>query len=215
MHELNYKSDTCELKNRVPFGTEKRSAQINNAHPPETVASVVHDTQRWIDAVVVNLNLCPFAKRELDRGSVRFVVCEGDEEALLHSLQAELELLESDAEIETTLIIHPNALTDFPEYNDFLSLAEGLLRELGFDGVVQIASFHPDYQFAETSFNDAENYSNRSPYPMLHLLRESSVSRAVESHPNIDAVPENNIATLQALGSPALQELLKGISGGN
>lgn len=162
----------------------------------------------------MGLNLCPFARKEVERESIRFVVSDGDEEALLAVLKAELRQLEQDAAIETTLLIHPTTLLNFLDYNEFLSVTENLLSELNLDGVIQIASFHPDYQFAHTDFEDPENYSNRSPYPMLHLLRESSVSRAVDSHPDIDRVPENNVARLNDLGTAGLRELMKEIADG-
>lgn len=174
----------------------------------------IERTQRWIDAVVVGLNLCPFARKEVERESIRFVVADDNDEgeALLAVLRAELNRMERDVAIETTLIIHPFTLLNFLDYNEFLGVAEDLLSELDLEGVIQIASFHPDYQFAHTAYDDPENYSNRSPYPMLHLLRESSVSRAVDQHPDIQSVPENNVSTLRALGVGRLRKLIKEFS---
>lgn len=157
---------------------------------------------------MVRYNLCPFAKRELDKGSVRFFLCDvKDEGLLLHALAAELQRLEHHGEIETTFIVHPNVLGEFYEFNDFLGRCELLLKELELEGIYQIASFHPQYQFAGTDPDDAENYSNRSPYPMLHLLREESVEHAVAGHPDIDSVPVTNINTLNSLGKEALEKL--------
>lgn len=162
--------------------------------------------QKWIERFVVDLNLCPFARREVERDSIRYVVSAADdEEGLLQELRRELELLERDADVETTFLIHPQLLGDFYDFNDFLADCDRLLIDMGLDGIYQVASFHPDYQFAGTRPGDPENYSNRSPYPMLHLLREDSVARAVSGHPDIDSVPTRNIEVLNALGREALR----------
>lgn len=167
---------------------------------------IIETTRRWIDRFVVELNLCPFARRELERNRVRFAVSRAtDPEALAAALQRELERLAGDGGIETTLLIHPAALTDFFHYNQFLDVCEVMLRRLGLEGELQIASFHPRYQFAGTDPDDPENYSNRSPYPMLHLLREASVARAVDNHPDVEDIPESNMDTLRALGRECLQ----------
>lgn len=164
--------------------------------------------QRWVERVVVNLNLCPFARRELDRGSVRFSLSEAaNTRELINDLTCELNLLQHEPAIETSLLVHPRVLQDFYDFNEFLGDCDRLLRELEFEGVFQIASFHPEYQFAGTDPEDAENYSNRSPYPVLHILREESVARAVETHPDIEAVPATNIALLQHMGAEQLKAL--------
>ena len=164
----------------------------------------------WVDTMVVGLNLCPFAKRELVKNRVRFVATEAtNEEQLLTALYAELELLNADDSVETTLLVHPHVLTDFMDYNDFLDLADALIEDMDLAGVIQIASFHPDYQFGGTLFDDAENYTNRAPYPLLHLLREASLERAIESHPDVSAIPERNIALMNSMGEQKLQALLK------
>ncbi|MFK8041436.1 DUF1415 domain-containing protein [Congregibacter sp.] len=166
--------------------------------------------RRWIDSLVVRYNLCPFAKRELDRDSVAFTLSDaGDEEALLSTLAQELKRLEDCPEIETAFIVHPKVLSDFYDFNDFLGRGDALLKRMKLEGIYQIASFHPHYQFAGTELDDAENYSNRSPYPMLHLLREESVERAVAGHPDIASVPNDNIRTLNHLGRERLQSLLQ------
>ena len=149
----------------------------------------------------MGLNLCPFAKRELVKNRVRFSVTKAvTEEQLLVDLQAELELLNSDEAVETTLLIHPKVLQDFYNYNQFLSHADSLLAQMGLNGVYQIASFHPDYQFGGTEPDDVENYTNRSPYPMLHLIREENLERAIANFPESDRIPERNIALLKSLG---------------
>lgn len=159
--------------------------------------------------MVVGLGLCPFAQRELLNDRVRFVTTEAkDEEQLLIALEAELELLNNDPSIETTLLIHPQVLEDFFIYNEFLNLAEGLLRQMNLEGIYQVASFHPDYQFGGTDPADAENYTNRSPFPLLHIIREASLERAIAGNPDIDQVPAHNIKLMNDLGANRLKALL-------
>ncbi len=159
----------------------------------------------------MGLNLCPFAKRELRAGRVRFMVSDATEEAqLLQALHAELQRLVDDSAIETSLLIHPKVLTDFDDYNQFLDLADGLLVQMGLDGVFQIASFHPQYQFEGTEFEDVENYTNRSPYPLLHLLREESLSQAIDDYPDVDGIPKRNIGRLERLGHDKVVALVRG-----
>lgn len=175
--------------------------------------SVTRATVNWVERVVVALNLCPFAKVPLANGAVRYCVAQAaGVEALLQMLIDELRYLDEHPDTETTLLIHPYVLSDFHDYNVFLALADDLLVELDREGVYQVASFHPGYQFAGTSAEDAENYSNRSPYPMLHLLREDSVEEAVEAHPDSHRIPERNVELLSGLGSAALAELLSACS---
>lgn len=170
---------------------------------------IIKSVAHWVDSVVVDLNLCPFAKRELINNRVRFAVTDAEsEEQLLVALQAELELLDIDASVETSLLIHPNLLEDFGDYNQFLNLIDGLLIEMQFDGVFQVASFHPKYQFAGTDPDDAENFTNRSPYPLVHILREDSLERAIAVHPDIDQVPARNIELMNRLGTKKLESLL-------
>ena len=171
---------------------------------------VMAAVRQWVDTVVVGLNLCPFAKRELDKERARFVVSDATKEHdLLVDLEAELELLEKDASIETTLLVHPRVLETFSEYNQFLNLAEGLLQQMQLDGVYQIASFHPDYQFGGTEPDDAENYTNRSPYPVLHLLREESLDRVLESTEYAEQIPIRNVRLMNSMGPAELSALLK------
>ena len=159
---------------------------------------------------MVGLNLCPFAKRELVKNRVRFSVTEAvTEEQLLVDLQTELEFLNSDEAIETTLLIHPRVLQEFYNYNQFLSYADSLLAQMGLNGVYQIASFHPDYQFSGTEPEDVENYTNRSPYPMLHMIREESLDRGIANYPDLDQIPERNIELLNSLGRDKMHALLQ------
>ena len=163
----------------------------------------IADTERWLQRAVIGLNLCPFAKAVHARRQVRFVLSEArTPEALLEDLGTELlHLRDTPAdETDTTLIVHPWVLGDFLDYNDFLDDADALVAELGLEGTLQVASFHPQYQFAGTGADDVENFTNRSPHPTLHLLREDSVSRAVAAFPDPDAIVERNIETLRRLG---------------
>ena len=173
----------------------------------------IGDTRRWLERAVIGLNLCPFAKAVVNKGQVRMVLSEArDEEALLAELGEELVRLRDTpaAEVDTTLIVHPQVLGDFLDYNDFLDEADGLIEALELDGELQVASFHPDYRFADTEADDAENLTNRAPYPILHLLREDSVERAVAAYPEPDAIIERNIATMRELGADGFRELLDG-----
>jgi hypothetical protein len=169
---------------------------------------VVVVTRAWLEKAVIGLDLCPFAKAVQDR--VRYAVSAAEEpEDLLADLADELRTLAAadPGEIETTLLIHPRVLGDFLDYNDFLDDADDVLADLGLEGVVQIASFHPDYQFAGSGPDDIENYTNRSPYPMLHLLREASVERAVATIPDTTQIYEKNIETLRRLGHEGWRRL--------
>jgi hypothetical protein len=170
------------------------------------------ETQAWVRRAVVGLNLCPFAKAPMVKGQISYVVSDAtDTQTLLDELCVQMTLLaRTDPEnVETTLLIHPNVLGDFAQFNDFLDLAEEALEELGYGGVLQLASFHPLYQFAGSTPQDISNATNRSPYPTLHLLREESIDRAVQAIPNADSIYETNIRVLEAIGVQgwaALQE---------
>ncbi len=179
-----------------------------------TADHVIAHTRAWVDRAVIGLNLCPFARAAQAGRQVRYVASSAsDPEALLLQLCDELNrLAEADpAKHETTLLVHPRVLTDFADYNDFLDLADAAVEELDLQGELQIASFHPQYQFAGTEACDITNASNRSPYPTLHLLREQSVSLAAEAFAatgrDTDAIFEANIATLRALGPEGWAEL--------
>ncbi|RZA35694.1 MAG: DUF1415 domain-containing protein [Lysobacteraceae bacterium] len=166
-------------------------------------ADPVAATRLWLEHAVIGLNLCPFAKAVYVKQQVRFVLSDASTpEALLEQLAEELVLLRDTPadEIDTTLIVHPEVLQDFLDYNDFLDNADAAVEALDLEGVLQVASFHPGYQFAGTAADDIGNYTNRSPYPTLHLLREDSVSRAVEAFPDADRIVDRNVATLDALG---------------
>lgn len=171
---------------------------------------VVAATRTWLEKAVIGLNLCPFAKAVHVHDRIRYCVSAATSEAqLLAELMTQLRALDDadPAQIETTLLIHPQVLADFADYNEFLARADDAVRELGLEGVMQVASFHPRYQFEGTDPDDIENYTNRSPYPMLHLLRESSVERAVSTYPDTEDIYRRNIATLRALGHEGWRRL--------
>ena len=179
---------------------------------PDPIAA----TRRWVERAVIGLNLCPFAKAVYVKQQVRFVLSDASTpEALLEELAEELVLLrDADPEqIDTTLIVHPDVLTDFLDYNDFLDNADAAVETLDLQGILQVASFHPQYQFAGVAPDDASNYTNRSPYPTLHLLREDSVERAVAAFPDPDVIVERNIATLDQLGVEGWHRVLAGGEG--
>jgi hypothetical protein len=165
--------------------------------------AVIAATVAWVEKAVIGLNLCPFARGVHTGRRIRYVVCGAEStEALVELLVQELELLAAadPAEVETTLLIHPRVLGDFLDYNDFLDVADAAVEQLGLAGEVQVASFHPRYQFAGTERDAIDNFTNRSPYPTLHLLRESSIERAVAAYGDTDRIFENNIETLRRLG---------------
>jgi hypothetical protein len=171
---------------------------------PVPAPRAIAETRAWVERVVIGLNLCPFAKAVQAKGQVRYVASDAvDADTLLAQLCDELQrLADTPAEqVDTTLLVHPGVLGDFDDYNDFLDVADAALQALHLDGVLQVASFHPDYRFAGSEADDIANATNRSPYPTLHLLREASVERAVEAFPEPEAIYEANMKTLQALGA--------------
>jgi hypothetical protein len=164
---------------------------------------VLTQTRHWLEKAVIGLNLCPFAKAVYVKNQVRLVVSHARHaDDLLEELDRELDLLVATPaeQIDTTLLIHPTLFPDFLDFNDFTELAEGVVDEHGLEGVVQLASFHPRFQFEGTEPDDISNYSNRAPFAILHLLREESVARAVAAFPEAEAIFEQNIQTLEKLG---------------
>jgi hypothetical protein len=173
---------------------------------------VIAATRHWLEVAVIGLNLCPFAKAVHVKRQIRYVLTQaGSDSELLAVLRDELSLLaKTDAnEIDTTLLIHPQALTDFIDYTAFLRQADRLLRKQGLEGILQIASFHPAYEFAGSDPDDIENCSNRSPFPMLHLLREDSIERAVAAFPDAGEIYQRNIETLRGLGHAGWRRLFR------
>lgn len=168
-------------------------------------------TRRWLERAVIGLNLCPFAKAVYVKQQVRFALSDAElEDDLLEELAEELlRLRDTPAdEIDTTLLVHPRVLTDFLDYNDFLDRVDALIEALELDGVLQVASFHPQYQFADSDPDDPGNGTNRAPYPTLHLLREDSLDRAVAAYPDANSIVERNLQTMEKLGLDGLRRLL-------
>jgi uncharacterized protein len=173
--------------------------------------NAIDDTRHWLERAVIGLNLCPFAKAVHVKEQIRWVESTAQtEEQLLADLVRELQFLAAadPAEVETTLLVHPRALADFLDYNDFLDVADAAVEALGLAGVLQVASFHPGYQFAGTMPDDVGNLSNRSPHPTFHLLREASIDAAVAAFPEAASIYERNIETLRGLGIEGWRRLL-------
>ncbi len=188
---------------------------MNVLHPyadSADIERVTELTRRWVDRAVIGLNLCPFAKAVQVKKQVRYAVTAAtDADGVLAELAHELAHLAATdpAQLDTTLLIHPLALTDFLDYHFFLGEVEALLKNEGYLGTFQVASLHPDYEFAGSAPDDIENCTNRSPFPTLHLLREASIDRAVAAFPNAEAIFERNMETLQRLGPEGWEKLWK------
>ncbi|RJG16341.1 DUF1415 domain-containing protein [Massilia cavernae] len=183
---------------------------MSTTNPNADDDQVIAATQRWLERAVIGLNLCPFAKAVHVKKQVRYVVSSATTpEELLETLMNELQYLSDTPaeEVDTTLLIHPFVLTDFVDYNEFLDVADAAVENMHLDGELQVASFHPDYQFADTDVNDISNYTNRAPYPILHLLREDSIERAVEAFPEASEIFEKNIETMEKLGHEGWDKL--------
>jgi len=173
-------------------------------------AEIIAGTQLWLERAVIGLNLCPFAKSVFVKKQVRYALSAANTaDELLAELEHELMHLADTApnELDTTLLIHPHVMTDFLDFHFFLGEVDALIRNLGFDGVFQIASLHPQYEFAGSAPDDIANFTNRSPYPTLHLLRESSIDRAVAAFPDAEAIFERNIETMERLGHEGWKKL--------
>jgi hypothetical protein len=183
------------------------SRTANADHPDH--AAIVEATRHWLTRAVIGLNLCPFAKSVHVKNQIRYVVSEATElEGVVIDLERELHMLAEadDAVIDTTLLILPRALADFGDFNDATWFAERLVKQLRLEGTLQVASFHPQFQFEGTEPDDIENYTNRAPYPILHLLREASIERAVEAFPDAADIYERNQETLRKLGFEGWRE---------
>lgn len=177
---------------------------------PAAVETIVAATQRWLERAVIGLNLCPFAKAVHVKKQIRYAVSAAQTaDDLLAELEHELQLLTATSpdKLDTTLLIHPQVMGDFLDFHFFLAEANAAIRNLGFDGIFQIASLHPQYEFAGSEADDIDNFSNRSPYPTLHLLREASIDRAVAAFPDAADIFERNIETLQGLGHEGWRQL--------
>ncbi len=173
---------------------------------------IIQQTENWVNDVVIGLNLCPFASQPFQNNSIEYSVNSGDSlEQHLQCLADSFAKLDDSTDTETSLLIYPDAYQKFDDYLELLDLANQLLIDLNYTGIYQIASFHPDYRFADSAENDAGNFSNRSPWPMLHLIRENSLEKALASYPNSEKIPENNIKKLREIGYKKMQAKLNNI----
>lgn len=174
-----------------------------------TTEAILDACQNWVDKVVIGENFCPFAKRERDRDSIRYSLASADKlEPCIQFFADELLFLDDNTDVETSLLIFPKAFDDFDDYLELLELSQEVLESIGFEGKYQLASFHPDYCFDGCNTDDPENYTNRSPYPMLHLIREESLENALKSVQSPESIPERNIAHAKKLGIETLRKLL-------
>ena len=170
---------------------------------------MIQHTQNWVKDVIVKYNICPFARKEVERGSIRYVVTEQRAKAdVLQSLLDECQFLDEHSEIETSLFIIPTGFEGFYDFLDLVELANDLLDLEDYEGVYQLANFHPDYCFAGEPQKEPSNYTNRSPYPTLHIIRETSMELAIKNHPDVDAIPERNIAFANKKGNSFFADLL-------
>ncbi len=176
-----------------------------------TVSEAITATQHWLENFIIRYNICPFAKKVFDEQTIRYQLVDASTwEAALVTLNDEWRYLNAHPECATTLIIFYNGLTDFNDYLDVVDIADGLLAKQGYEGLYQLASFHPDYVFADSTKDDPANYSNRSPYPMLHIIRESSITDALESFAHPEDIPQRNIRLLREMGGSKIRAMLTG-----
>jgi uncharacterized protein len=172
---------------------------------------IISATENWVKQVVVKYNICPFARREVERGSIRYCLTEdAQRKAVLQTLLDEFRILDESQDIETTLFILPRGYEGFYDFLDLVDMANDLLESEGYEGVYQLANFHPDYCFADEVQNAPSNYTNRSPYPTLHIIRESSMEVAIANHPDVDSIPERNIEFANKKGNAFFAQLLAG-----
>ncbi len=174
------------------------------------IEKIIKQTQCWLDNVIIKHNICPFAKKERDKGSIRFTVNNSSEiNQVLEALVLEWERLDNSPDIETTLFMLAHIGADFNDYLDFLDIADQLLVEQGYEGVYQLASFHPDYCFSGSNEQDPANYTNRSPWPTLHIIREKSLEKALQSYSEPEMIPQRNITYCQNLGLHKMQRIVE------
>jgi hypothetical protein len=210
MYEGTQSARTMPSLRAALFVFFERSFVMSTANANADDDAIIAATQRWVERAVIGLNLCPFAKAVVVKEQVRYVVSPArTPEELLETLMNELQdLADLDADkVDTTLIISPFVLNDFLDFNEFLDVADAAVEDMHLDGELQVASFHPDYQFADTHPNDISNFTNRAPYPILQLLREDSIDRAVEAIPEAEDIFEKNIETLEKLGHEGWDKL--------
>lgn len=187
--------------------------QLKIIEPSKTMSDlhtlIAQHTLDWVRSFIMEYNICPFAKGPVNKGQLKIHVSETKKKAqALEELMSEIFILDENPKIETTLIVFANSFKDFFTYLDFVTLAERLIIELDYEGIYQIATFHPDYYFEDTEPDDVSNFTNRSPYPMVHLLREDSLEKAIAAYGDTSKIPERNIATMQQLGLEKLKTMM-------
>ncbi len=173
----------------------------------------ITQTQKWLNTVIIEYSICPFVKREFVKNTIHYEIIKSNGENIsieqhLEQLILTCEKLDDTESIETSLLIFPDSLADFDVYLDFVEIANALMHKQGYVGIYQLASFHPQYCFADSDVDDASNYTNRSPYPMLHILREASLEKVLETYPNPENIPQRNIDLTRNLGLTTMQKLL-------
>lgn len=183
---------------------------IAPTHRSADSATVIAQTRCWLESVIIELNFCPFAKREFARNSIRYQASEHtDLASALQTVADELQHLDQQADTETTLLMFPQGFNSFDDFLELIEMADQLIDQLGYRSIYQLAHFHPNYCFAGSDDEDAANYTNRSPWPTLHLLREASLQRAIASYPDTSRIPDNNIKKARKLGKQSLQQRLQ------
>jgi hypothetical protein len=183
---------------------------MNTDHPQENIQHILDKTWAWLDGVIIEQQFCPFAKPVREKNQIHLSIQQqSDTASLLRQVITECDDLMRQDKIETSLLIYTQALSNFDDYLDFLEMANELLESAGYEGILQLASFHPQYLFDGASSNCPSHYTNRSPYPMLHILREDSISEALESFAQPECIPERNIAHAKALGEDFFKPFLK------
>lgn len=176
---------------------------------PESTKLISAETLLWVESFIIKYNLCPFAKGPVNKGTLRIHVSESQKKAqALEDLMTEIIYLDNNPEVETSLLVFANSFKDFFAYLDFVDIAERLMTEQNYEGIYQLATFHPDYYFADTEPDDVSNYTNRSPYPMLHLLREDALDKAIAAYGDTDQIPNKNIKTMQELGIEKIKAII-------
>ena len=175
---------------------------------------VIQQTKSWDNEIVIGLNLCPFAAKPFNDNTIDYIVASTDNDASqieqhLHQLADCFKKLDDTADIATSLLIFPDGYNQFDDYLDLLDLSNLLLEDLNYSGIYQLASFHPQYMFDDTSEDDVSNFTNRSPHPMLHIIRETDLEKAIANYPDVEAIPENNIKKLEEIGFKKMQDKLE------
>lgn len=210
MHSSSLRETPAMSEDVHQENVQEGSLQEDSAQESSLQQAIAQQVKQWLEEVVIGFNFCPFARRELEAGRVRFTVIEGSKvKQAVAALLDELHFLDKNDAVETTLLIFADGWRDFYQFLDMLEVAQMALEDVGYEGVYQLASFHPEYVFEGEDFDDASNYTNRAPYPVIHLLREVSIELAVEKHPDPDGIPVRNQALAREKGAAFWASFLK------